>query len=150
MTKSYLHILCKLNYFFHTSRGVEWIFFWVFNGLTLYKVVLTNSKHFIFYKLHIENQNWGSHRCCFFLTGLLNMNIAKKCTKIILFLKKLPFLGRKMHFTQKQKLFQKLWAIVKQIKKMRFSKYFILGGICGVPKLAKKPKITLFKNPNPP
>ena len=48
------------------------------------------------------------------------MNIAKKKgTKIHVF-GKIAFLGRKMHFTQKQKLFQKLWAIVKQIKKLNF------------------------------
>ena len=66
------------------------------------------------------------------------------------FLGKFPFLGKKMYFTQKQKLFQKLWAVVKQMKKYFFSKILFGGGACGVPKLAKKPKMTLFKNTKPP
>ena len=36
------------------------------------------------------------------------MNIAKKKAPKSMFLGKLPFWGQKMHFTQKQKLFQKL------------------------------------------
>ena len=46
------------------------------------------------------------------------MNIAKKKAPKSMFLGKLPFWGQKMHFTQKQKLFQKLWAIIKQMKKL--------------------------------
>ena len=46
-----------------------------------------------------------------------------------MFLGKLPFWGEKMHFTQKQKLFQKLWAIVKRIKKLIFQKKNLSGGL---------------------
>ena len=42
------------------------------------------------------------------------MNIAKKKAPKSMFLGKLPFWGQKMHFTQKQKLFQ------KQMKKFNF------------------------------
>ena len=42
-----------------------------------------------------------------------------------MFLGKLPFWGEKRHFTKKQKLFQKLGAIVKHMKKLKFQKYFL-------------------------
>ena len=44
-----------------------------------------------------------------------------------MFLGKLPFGGENMHFTQKQKLFQKLGAIVKQMKKLNFPQIFLRG-----------------------
>ena len=50
-----------------------------------------------------------------------------------MFLGKLPFLGENMHFTQKQKLFKKLGAIVKQTKKLNFQNYY-LWGVLGVHK----------------
>ena len=52
-----------------------------------------------------------------------------------MFLEKLPFWGEKMPFTPKQKLFQKLWAIVKQIKNEIFQ-IFYFGLNLWVPKLA--------------
>ena len=64
-----------------------------------------------------------------------------------MFLGKLPFLGRKMHYTQKQKLFQKLWAIVKQMKKLNFQNILFLGGSVESQNGKKKPKTTLFMNP---
>ena len=76
----------------------------------------------------------------------MNNNIAKKCTKINVF-GKITFLGLKNAFYPKTKDVPKTLSYCKTDKKMRFSKYFILGGICGVPKLAKKPKTTLFENP---
>ena len=45
-----------------------------------------------------------------------------------MFLGKLSFLGENMHFIQKQKLFQKLGAIVKQMKKLNFQNILFLGG----------------------
>ena len=45
-----------------------------------------------------------------------------------MFLGKLPFWGQKMHFTQKQKLFQKLLAIVKQMKKLNFQNILFWEG----------------------
>ena len=54
-----------------------------------------------------------------------------------MFLEKLRFWGEKMHFTPKQKLFQKLWAIVKQIKKIIFKIYYFGGDLWG-PKIGKK------------
>ena len=47
-----------------------------------------------------------------------------------MFWKKLPFWGEKMHFTPKQKLFQKLWAIVKWKKNEIFKKNLL--GVLGV------------------
>ena len=48
-----------------------------------------------------------------------------------MFLGKLSFEGKNMHFIQKQKLFQKLGAIVKQKKKLHFQNYY-LWGVLGV------------------
>ena len=62
--------------------------------------------------------------------GFYYINIAKNAPKSM-FLGKLPFGGEKMHFTQKQKLFQKLWGLVKMDKKMKFSKKN-LSGVLGV------------------
>ena len=54
-----------------------------------------------------------------------------------MFLKKLPFKGQKMIFSPKQKVFQIPLAIVKQIKKIFFSKKIFLGGVRG-PQISKK------------
>ena len=68
-----------------------------------------------------------------------------------MFLGKLPFGGEKLHFTQKQKLFQKLWAVVKQIKKYLFSKIVIWGGggLWGL-KIGKKAQNNLIHEPLTP
>ena len=55
--------------------------------------------------------------------------------------------GEKNAFYLKTKLVPKSLSCCKTDKKIKFSKYIILGGICGVPKWAKTPKITLFMNP---
>ena len=67
-----------------------------------------------------------------------------------MFLGKLPFGGEKMHFTQKQKLFQKLWAVVKQMKKYFFLKYYFGGGGLRGLKIGKKAQNDLIQEPQTP
>ena len=66
-----------------------------------------------------------------------------------MFFGKLLFWGKKMHFTQKQKLFQKLWAIAKQIKKWDFQNILFWGDMWG-PKIGKKAKNNLIQEPLTP
>ena len=66
-----------------------------------------------------------------------------------MFLEKLPIKGRKMHFTHKQKLFKKLWTIVKQMKQLNFQNILFWGDLWG-PKMGKKAQNDLIHEPLTP
>ena len=66
-----------------------------------------------------------------------------------MFLDKLWLGGKKMHFIQKQKLFQKLWAIVKQMKKFNFQNKLFLGDLWS-PNMGQKGQNNLIHEPLTP